>query len=180
MAIKNYSISGVAPIVEFGKRGSKINATAANVITFTDASGNLQNLSIANATQDAHAITYAQLQKTGDEAQQFYKVQVNYNSGTVQLANLTKDNTRILGVRVEVDSAWTGSAGDAAIEVGDATDPDRLFSGDYIDCTTPGTYLSDFEYTYATGPNVINVVVTQGGATGGTANVIMTTAFVPA
>lgn len=54
--IKNYGLSGVGPVVQFGKRGAKLEQ-ATDAFSFRKNNGDLTTLSIAEPTVDAHAAT---------------------------------------------------------------------------------------------------------------------------
>lgn len=54
--IKNYGLSGVGPVVQFGKRGAKLEQ-ATDAFSFRKNNGDLTTLSIAEPTVDDHAAT---------------------------------------------------------------------------------------------------------------------------
>ena len=95
------------------------------------------------------------------------KSTVNYNSGTTAIGTAAA-NTTIQKVIVEKGAGnWTNANSTTEIIVGDTGDTDRLFAG--FD-PTAGQHTFDADHTYSSS-TVISSIVTQGGASAGSATI---------
>jgi len=168
--IKKYNLAGLSANVELGKQGSYIagNATA---IGFYTSAGALQKIAIANATASNHAITKAQLDAVASDLIQHITVDVDYDSGTANLASIAS-GSRILSVTVDIPGAWGGTADNTTtfIEVGDASNGSRFIRAQDVDVLKVGQYHSQYQYEYQSA-GVLKYSVTQGSASSGTATI---------
>ena len=168
--IKKYNLAGLSANVELGKQGSYIagNATA---IGFYTSAGALQKIAIANATASNHAITKAQLDAVASDLIQHITVDVDYDSGTANLASIAS-GSRILSVTVDIPGAWGGTADNTTtfIEVGDASNGSRFIRAQDVDVLKVGQYHSQYQYEYASA-GTLKYTVTQGSASSGTATI---------
>jgi len=168
-SVKNYGIAGVSTTLELGKQGAKIDASNASVISIKDKDDGLESIAIADGTDDTHAVTKSQLDTASGQKVQYIKTSVSYNSGTVAIGTAGA-NTRIQSVVVEKGAGnWTDANATTEIVVGDASDTDRLFSGFEPD---GGQHKEDADHLYVS-PTAISAIVTQGGASAGTADVVV-------
>ena len=165
--VKKYNLAGVSTSVELGKQGSYItgNASAIGFYTTGDA---LQKIAIANATAASHAVTKAQLDATSSDLVQHITVDVEHDSGAVNLANIGA-GTRILSVTVDVPSAWTSGGTGDYVEVGDTGNASRFIRSGDMDVTATGQYHSQYQYEYTSAGqlryNVVNGASSDGDAT---------------
>ena len=168
--IKKYNLAGLSANVELGKQGSYIagNATA---IGFYTSAGALQKIAIANATASNHAITKAQLDAVAGDLIQHITVDVDYDSGTANLASIAS-GSRIISVTVDIPGAWGGTADNTTtfIEVGDASNGSRFIRAQDVDVLKVGQYHSQYQYEYASA-GTLKYTVTQGSASSGTATI---------
>ena len=166
--VKKYNLAGVSANVELGKQGSYISGNA-NAIGFYTTGGALQKLAIANATVATEAVTKAQLDATASDLVQHITADVDYNSGSANIATIAA-GSRILSVTVDVPSAWTsGGAGDY-VEVGDSSNGSRFIRSSDVDVTKVGQYHSQYQYEY-TAETVLSYAVTNGAASAGSATI---------
>ena len=96
---------------------------------------------------------------------------VVFNSGNVTLGDVSS-GSKVTDVTITVTTVFDSAS--AGITVGDDSDPDRLFSNDYVDLTALGSYVvnPDFVYTGTLdSANTIKAFVTQGTSTQGAATV---------
>lgn len=165
-SVKNYGITGVGSTIELGKQGSKIDASNASVISFKDKDSELIAIAIAEGVDPEHAVALSQLDAADAAKLSYITTTVNYDSGTVTVGNVSA-NTYVHSVSVEKGVGnWTDVGANTEITVGDAGDSDRLFSG--FDTTAQVTIDDGHLYTSA---DTISIIVTQGGASAGTAKV---------
>lgn len=169
-AIKKYNLAGLNANVELGKQGSYI-AGNASAIGFYTSAGALQKVAIANATASTHAITKAQLDAASADAVQHITVDINYNSGTGNIASIAA-GSRILSVTVDVPGAWAGTADNTTtfVEVGDAANASRFIRAQDVDVLKVGQYHSQYQYEYLSA-GVLKYTVTKGSASSGTATI---------
>ncbi len=167
--VKKYNLAGVSTSLELGKQGSYITGNA-DAIGFYTSGDALQKIAIANATAATEAVTKAQLDATAADLVQHVTLDVEYNSGTSNIATIAA-GSRILSVTVDVPSAWTGgsSTGDF-VEVGDTSNGSRFIRAGDLDVTKVGQYHSQYQYEYSA-ESVMTVAVTNGAASAGTATV---------
>jgi hypothetical protein len=169
-AVKKYNLAGLNANVELGKQGSYI-AGNANAIGFYTSAGALQKIAIANATVGTEAVTKAQLDAMSGDIVQHITVDVDYDSGSANLATVAA-GSRILSVTVDIPGAWGGTADNTTtfIEVGDSSNGARFIRAQDVDVLKVGQYHSQFQYEY-TGEGTLTYSVTQGSATSGTATI---------
>ena len=166
-SVKNYGIAGVSTTLELGKQGAKIDASDTSVISLKDKDDNLESIAIGQGTDATHAVTQTQLDGATAQKLQYIKTSVNYNSGTVAIGTAAA-NTRVQSVVVEKGAGnWTSANATTEIVVGDAGDTDRLFSGFE---PANGQFKEDADHLYES-ETAISAIVTQGGASAGTADV---------
>tara|TARA_Y100001972_G_C7554055_1_gene278447 strand:+ start:76 stop:606 length:531 start_codon:yes stop_codon:yes gene_type:complete len=166
-SVKNYGLAGVSANVELGKQGAQIIGSDSSVISLVDKDGNSEIAAIANGTASSHAVTKAQLDDIVAPKLSISKTTIAFNSGTTALGT-TDSNTMVHAVVIEKATNWSGADGDTEIIVGDTGDTDRLFSG--FDHTSQVKIEPKHKYTSAT---TINAIVTAGGASTGTATVVI-------
>lgn len=165
-SVKNYGITGVGSVVELGKQGPKIDGSSSDKVSLKTKDGDLARAEIANATLDAHAITLAQLDAADQDTIRHETNTVSYNSGTVTLFTVPA-GAKVVEVNVTGGPGnWLNTSASTNITVGDAADPDRLFTG--WEPAVQHVEEADHEYTAQT---AITATVTAGGATSGTADI---------
>lgn len=171
MSIKNFSLQGVASVVEFGKRGLQlVSNTSSEYLSFKSNDGNtFVEVRGANAAVNDAFMTKAQLDGITSGIVQFVSTEISYNSGTVTLFE-TPANSMIYNVVVDVDSAWTGANDTTGISIGDSADPDRLFTDSHVDLSEAYQYQSEYQHVYSNATN-ISAIVTAGSASAGSARV---------
>jgi hypothetical protein len=169
-AVKKYNLAGLNANVELGKQGSYISGNASAVGFYTSA-GALQKITIANATVGTEAVTKAQLDAVSGDLVQHITVDVDYDSGSANLATVAA-GSRIFSVTVDIPSAWGGTADNTTtfIEVGDGSNGARFIRAQDVDVLKVGQYHSQFQYEY-TSAGTLTYSVTQGSATSGTATI---------
>lgn len=166
-SVKNYGLAGVSANVELGKQGAQIIGSDSSVISLVDKDGNVEIAAIANGTASSHAVTKAQLDDIVTPKLSISKTTVAYNSGTTALGT-TDSNTIVHSVTIEKATNWSSADSSTEITVGDSGDVDRLFAG--FDHTSQVKVDPKYKYTSAT---TINAIVTAGGASSGTATVVL-------
>jgi hypothetical protein len=168
-SVKNYGIAGASTTVELGKQGAVIDASSSSVISLKDKDGGLESVAIATGTDATHGVTLNQMESATAGKVQYKKQQVSYNSGTVSIGTAAA-NTRIQSVVVEKDAGnWTDANATTEIIVGDTGDTDRLFSGFE---PANGQFQEDADHLYSS-ETAISAIVTQGGASAGTATIVV-------
>jgi hypothetical protein len=166
--VKKYNLAGVGANVELGKQGSYIagNASAIGFYTSGDA---LQKIAVANATVSTQAVTKAQLDDAEANLLQHVTVDVDYNSGSANIANVAS-GSRIVSVTVDIPGAWaSGGAGDY-VEVGDSGNSSRFIRSGDVDVTKVAQYHSQYQYEY-TSAGVLSYNVVNGAASAGNATI---------
>jgi len=167
--VKKYNLAGLNANVELGKQGSYITGTA-NVIGFYANGGSLQKLSVANATASNQAVTKAQLDDVAADLIQHVTVDVDYNSGSANLANISS-GSRVISVTVDIPTAWTAPNNTGTyIEVGDSSNGSRFIRAGDVDVLKVGQYHSQYQYEYSSA-DVVTYSVTQGSASAGSATI---------
>lgn len=162
-SVKNYGIAGLSADIELGKAGAQIKGSVSGVISLMDTNDALEVASIGEGTGATHGVSKSQLSSITDPKVQWTKTSVSFNSGTV-LVGTASSGTWIHEVSVQFDAAWTGANNTTDIIVGDAGDTNRLFTE--FDPTIQTKSMPYYEYGSDT---VVNAIVTQGGASAGTA-----------
>ena len=166
--VKKYNLAGVGANVELGKQGSYIagNASAIGFYTSGDA---LQKIAVANATVSTQAVTKAQLDDAEANLLQHVTVDVDYNSGSANIANIAS-GSRVVSVTVDIPGAWaSGGAGDY-VEVGDTGNSSRFIRSGDVDVTKVAQYHSQYQYEY-TSAGVLSYNVVNGAASAGNATI---------
>jgi hypothetical protein len=168
--VKKYNLAGLNANVELGKQGSYI-AGNANAIGFYTSAGALQKIAIANATVGTEAVTKAQLDAMSGDIVQHITVDVDYDSGSANLATVAA-GSRIISVTVDIPSAWGGTLNNTTtfIEVGDTSNGSRFIRAQDADVLKVGQYHSQYQYEY-TSAGTLKYTVTQGSASSGTATI---------
>lgn len=167
--IKKYNLKGVGANVELGKQGSYISGTS-DAVSFFDNTDALQKVSIANATLAGHAITKAQLDDVSGDLIQHFTTEFEYDTGTVNLANVTS-GSRVIGVTVDIPTAWTADNNTATfVEVGDSGSASRYIRTGDVDVLIAGQYHSQYQYEYDSA-DTLTLKVTSGTATAGVGSV---------
>jgi len=166
-SVKNYGIAGASTTIELGKQGAVIDASSSSVISLKDKDGALESVALGNGTASSHAVTKGQLDASSSQKLQYIKTNVAYNSGTTSIGTASA-NTTIQFVTVEKSAGnWTDADATTEITVGDSGDVDRLFSGFE---PAGGQHKHDADHTYSS-DTAINIIVTTGSASAGTADV---------
>ena len=167
--VKKYNLAGLNANVELGKQGSYITGSA-NVVGFYANGGALAKLEIANATVASEAVTKAQLDDVAGDLLQHITVDVDYNSGSANVANIAS-GSRIFSVTVDIPTAWTAPNNTGTyIEVGDSDNGSRYIRAGDADVLKVGQYHSQYQYEY-TSAGVLNYNITQGSASAGSATI---------
>lgn len=166
-AVKNYGLSGVDSTIELGKGGNKVDGTtSSSKIALRNTGGTLIKAEIAAGTSSSHAVTLTQLDSAQASKVNISKHTVNYNDSGAQNLCIVTAGTRVLSVTVTKGSGnWTGANSTTEIIVGDAGDPDRLFSGFE---PAGGQFVDETDHLYASATQ-LTATVTRGGASAGTA-----------
>jgi hypothetical protein len=166
-SVKNYGIAGASTTIELGKQGAVIDASSSSVISLKDKDGALESVALGNGTASSHAVNKSQLDASSSQKLQYIKTNVAYNSGTTSIGTASA-NTTIQFVTVEKSAGnWTDADATTEITVGDSGDVDRLFSGFE---PAGGQHKHDADHTYGS-DTAINIIVTTGSASAGTADV---------
>jgi hypothetical protein len=168
-SVKNYGIAGASTTIELGRQGAVIDASDSAIINLKDKDGALESIAIGQGTDATHAVTQNQLDGAIAQKLQYIKTSVNYNSGTVAIGTVAA-NTRVQSVVVEKGAGnWTDHNDTTEIVVGDSGDTDRLFNG--FD-PYGGQFKFENDHLYES-ETAISAIVTQGGASAGTADVVV-------
>jgi hypothetical protein len=165
--VKKYNLAGVGANVELGKQGSYISGNASAVGFYTSGDA-LQKIAVANATVSTQAVTKAQLDDAEANLLQHVTVDVDYNSGSANIATIAS-GSRIVIVTVDIPTAWaSGGTGDY-VEVGDSGNSSRFIRSGDVDVTKVAQYHSQYQYEYtSTGTlsyNIVNGAASAGNAT---------------
>ena len=172
--VKKYNLAGLNANVELGKQGSYITGGASEIGFYANG-GALQKLKIANATVASEAVTKAQLASVAADLLQHVTVDVDYDSGSANLATVSA-GTRVLSVTVDIPTAWTAPNITATfIEVGDTSNQARYIRAGDADVLKAAQYHSQYQYEYQS-EGVISYDVTQGTASAGQATISLVVA----
>ena len=165
--VKKYNLAGLNANVELGKQGSYITG-GANEIGFYANGGALQKLKIANATVASEAVTKAQLDEVAADLLQHVTVDVDYDSGSANIATVGS-GTRVISVTDDIPSAWTAPNNTATyIEVGDSDNQSRYIRAQDADILRAAQYHSQYQYEYGS-EGTLTYDITQGTASAGSA-----------
>lgn len=167
--VKNYGLSGVHRTLQLGKQGPVLvgNAdTDSFTVTLQDAS-TLTTMGGANASSPEHFVTKAQLDTVYTEAQ--FLANVNYNSSSPISLGTISSGTKTIITTFEVDTIFNGNA---VVTVGTSGDNSLLMSDNYAEIEVAGSYqtINVLEFPSNT---ALNIYVTQGGATQGAGNILV-------
>ena len=167
--VKKYNLAGVSANVELGKQGSYISGNASAIGFYTSGDA-LQKIAIANATASDQAVTKAQLDSVSGDLVQHVTVDVDYNGGSANIANIAS-GSRILSVTVDIPAPWTSADNTTSyIEIGDSSNGSRFIRSTDVDVTKSGQYHSQYQYEY-TGAGVLSYDITTGSASAGNATI---------
>jgi hypothetical protein len=167
--VKKYNLAGLNANVELGKQGSYITGGASEIGFYANG-GALQKLKIANATVASEAITKAQLDDVAADLLQHVTVDVDYDSGSANIATVGA-GTRVISVTVDVPSAWSAPNNTGTyVEVGDADNQARYIRAQDIDVLKAAQYHSQYQYEYSA-EGTLTYDITQGSASAGQATV---------
>lgn len=166
-SVKNYGIAGVSTTLELGKQGAKIDASSSSVISLKDKDDGLENVAIANGTDATHGVNKSQLDGISSTKLSKSQTTVAFNSGTTAVGTFAAGSIIHRVVVEKTTGNWTDANSTTEITVGDASDDDRLFSG-FEPAGGQFTFSSGHKYVSGT---AVNIIVTQGGASAGSATV---------
>ena len=167
--VKKYNLADLNANVELGKQGSYITGGASEIGFYANG-GALQKLKIANATVATEAVTKAQLDAASADLLQHITVDVDYDSGSANLATISS-GSRVISATVDIPSAWTAPNNTATyIEVGDSDNQSRYIRAGDADVLRVGQYHSQFQYEY-TAEGTLTYDITQGTASAGSATI---------
>ena len=166
--VKKYNLAGVGANVELGKQGSYISGNASAVGFYTSGDA-LQKIAVANATVSTQAVTKAQLDDAEANLLQHVTVDVDYNSGSANIATIAS-GSRIVSVTVDIPTPWaSGGTGDY-VEVGDSGNSSRFIRSGDVDVTKTAQYHSQYQYEY-TSTGVLTYNIVNGAASAGNATI---------
>lgn len=168
-SVKQYNLTGVASQVELGKTGSKIDgASSASQVSLKKNDGSLAQASVADGTLANNAVTLAQLESIQDNKFQYATYTVNYNDGNVALDTFSA-NATVFSVTIEKGAGnWVGADSNTNITVGTSSNNSLLFST--FDPTVQS--VDETNHTFSA-QSQVNAYVTQGGASSGTATILI-------
>lgn len=173
--IFNFGQKGIGSLVNFGKRGPRIEDTGIDGrIRLGTASGyNVVESRGADAVMDDAFMTKGQMDaRFKTDLINVITTEVSYSDTTVEMFELPA-NSMLFSVSVEVPSVWTNANGVTSISVGDETATDNLFDQGEADLTRAETFLSTYRKEYSQSAN-ISATINAGTATSGTAKIVCT------
>lgn len=163
-SVKNYGIAGLNANVELGKDGPRIIGSDSQ-IEMREHGGGFNRVEVGEGTSSDHAITKSQLE--GINTNRVYSNVVSFDSSVTNMMVLPA-NTTVLSVSIEKLTNWTGADANTNITIGDSADPDRLFTSFDVD----SAIVDETNHFYAN-QTTLRSTVTQGGASAGTARVLI-------
>ena len=167
--VKKYNLAGLNANVELGKQGSYITGGASEIGFYANG-GALQKLKIANATVSTEAVTKAQLDSVAADLLQHITVDVDYDSGSANIATVAS-SSRVISVTVDVPTAWSAPNNTGTyIEVGDSDNQSRYIRAGDADILRAAQYHSQYQYEYSS-EGTLTYDITQGSATAGSATI---------
>ena len=167
-SVKNYGLSGTSANVELGKGGPRMIGSSDNIALMAD-NTNFARAEILAGTNVDQAVTKTQLDAIEGLTGRVVKGTVSFDSGTVTIGT-TDANTFIHSVTIEKGAGnWTNANSTTEITVGDDNDVDRLFAG-----FDPTVQCKSNEFHHYTSATAVKAYVTQGGASAGTATILIT------
>jgi hypothetical protein len=167
--VKNYGLSGVHRTLQLGKQGPVLvgNAdTDSFTVTLQDGA-TLTNMGGANATSGTHFITKSQLDSVYTEAQ--FLANVNYNDSSPILLGNISSGTKTIITTFTVSTAFDANA---VVTIGDSGNNSLLMSDNYCEIEATGVYQTINTVEFASNTS-LNIYVTQGGASAGVGNVLV-------
>lgn len=164
-SVKSYNIAGVSANIQLGKEVDAKVITNVDSFELRDRADNLNRAKIADATHLQHAVTKGQLD--GININRVFTNVVQFSDSVTNMIVIPA-NTTVLSVSVESVGNWPGADANTNITVGDSSDTDRLFTQFDPTCAT----VDETNHYYAN-QTTIKSSVTSGGATAGTARIII-------
>lgn len=164
-SVKNYGITGVSGNIELGKEYKATIVSSDDDISLFDRNNDLNRAKIASGENADQAQTLSQLESIN--INRTFSNVISYDSSTTNMI-VVPANTTVLSVSIEALTNWAGADANTNITIGDSSDPDRLFT--HFDPTVPTVDETNHLYSNRT---TLRSTVTQGGATSGTARVMI-------
>lgn len=164
-SVKNYGITGVSGNIELGKEYKATIVSSDDDISLFDRNNDLNRAKIADGENADQAQTLSQLESIN--INRTFSNVISYDSSTTNMI-VVPANTTVLSVSIEALTNWAGADANTNITIGDSSDPDRLFT--HFDPTVPTVDETNHLYSNRT---TLRSTVTQGGATSGTARVMI-------
>ena len=164
-SVKSYNIAGVSANIQLGKEVNAKIISNVDSIELQDRDSALNRAKIADATHMQHAVTKGQLD--GININRVFSNIVHFNDSVTNMIVIPA-NTTVLSVSIESVGNWPGADANTNIIVGDAGDPNRLFT--CFDSTVATVDETNHFYANQT---TLRSTVTAGGATAGTARIIV-------
>lgn len=167
--VKNYGLSGVHRTLQLGKQGPVLvgNADTDSFSVTLQDGATLTNMGGANATSGTHFITKSQLDSVYTEAQ--FLANVNYNDTSPILLGNISSGTKTIITTFTVSTAFDANA---VVTIGDSGNNSLLMSDNYCEIETTGVYQTINTVEFASNTS-LNIYVTQGGASAGVGNVLI-------
>lgn len=165
-SIKKYGLKGLGDDVQVGKRNARI-VSETDQIALRNVAGDLVNAVVADAVTQDQAVTLQQFNQLASNNIVTEEYEVAYNSGSTTLFTVTANST-ILSISVVDGAFWNNTDGSENVIIGDAAQPDRLFSG-----FEPGIQLrEEADYKYLADTPIV-ATVSPGAATSGTVKIMI-------
>ena len=167
--VKNYGLSGVHRTLQLGKQGPVLvgNADTDSFSVTLQDGATLTNIGGANATSGTHFITKSQLDSVYTEAQ--FLANVNYNDSSPILLGNISSGTKTIITTFTVSTAFDANA---VVTIGDSGNNSLLMSDNYCEIEATGVYQTINTVEFASNTS-LNIYVTQGGASAGVGNVLV-------
>jgi len=164
-SVKSYNIAGVSANIQLGKQVNAQIITNADSFELRDRDDQLNRAKIADGTHLSHAVTKGQLDSIN--INRVFSNVVHFNDSVTNMIVIPADTT-VLSVSIESIGNWPGADANTNIVVGDALDPNRLFT-----CFDSTVATVDETNHYYANQTTLRSTVTTGGATAGTARIII-------
>ena len=164
-SVKGYNIAGVSANIQLGKEVDTKIITNVDSFELRDRDDQLNRAAIGDATHLQHAVTKGQLDSIN--INRVFSNIVHFDSSVTNMIVIPA-NTTVLSVSIESIGNWPNATANTNIIVGDAADPDRLFA--QFDPTVCSVDETNHYYANQT---TLRSTVTSGGATAGTARIII-------
>ena len=164
-SVKGYNIAGVSANIQLGKEVDTKIITNVDSFELRDRDDALNRAAIADGTHQQHAVTKAQLD--GININRIFTNVVQFDSSVTNMI-VVPANTTVLSVSIESVGNWPGADANTNITIGDSADTNRLFTQFDPTCAT----VDETNHYYAN-QTTIKSTVTSGGATAGTARIII-------